>query len=300
MSALGERAAPGSEEADLLPRLERLASLARKLLAGEIGSSAASHARAGAGSLFTDHRAYAPGDDPRTIDWNAYARFEDHLFVRLFEPEDSAPITVVLDASASMQVEGGRKAQQAARLAAAFAAIGVLAQSGALVARVPSGDQASFRGKSTLLPMLRFVLRPPLSGSATLADAVRRGPASDRGGPLVLVTDAAPPGDLERALALRGRRPALVLQVVDPEESEPPHAGIARWIDPETGRQRTIRVSRGLRLRYLELLRARFRDVESAALRAGARFLRVSTASPFDAAIVEVLRRGLAPSAARR
>ena len=55
------------------------------------------YARGGAGGLrrsralgssveFSDYRTYAPGDDPRRVDWNAYARF-DRLFLKLFLEE---------------------------------------------------------------------------------------------------------------------------------------------------------------------------------------------------------------------
>ncbi len=50
---------------------------------------------------FSDFRPYNPGDDIRLIDWNAYAR-TDQYYVKLYEEEREARITIVLDHSASM------------------------------------------------------------------------------------------------------------------------------------------------------------------------------------------------------
>ena len=41
----------------------------------------------GEGIEFTDYRDYSPGDDPRSVDWNLYARL-DRPYVRLYEEEE--------------------------------------------------------------------------------------------------------------------------------------------------------------------------------------------------------------------
>jgi len=48
-------------------------------------------------------REYAPGDDLRFLDWNAFARLDD-LTVRTFRVERQIEITIMIDASASMAV----------------------------------------------------------------------------------------------------------------------------------------------------------------------------------------------------
>ncbi|HEY5894017.1 MAG TPA: DUF58 domain-containing protein [Chthoniobacterales bacterium] len=60
---------------------------------------------AGAGSSidFQDHRAYLPGDDPRHIDWQAYARSGQYT-MKLYREEVSPAVDLVLDVSASMFV----------------------------------------------------------------------------------------------------------------------------------------------------------------------------------------------------
>lgn len=57
----------------------------------------------GAGSSidFQDHRPYVPGDDPRHIDWQAYAR-SGHYTMKLYREEVRPLVDIVLDASPSM------------------------------------------------------------------------------------------------------------------------------------------------------------------------------------------------------
>lgn len=50
---------------------------------------------------FQDHRAYAPGDDPRYIHWAAYAR-TGQLTMKLYRAEVAPMVDIVLDASVSM------------------------------------------------------------------------------------------------------------------------------------------------------------------------------------------------------
>ncbi|MBC2594409.1 DUF58 domain-containing protein [Ruficoccus amylovorans] len=63
-------------------------------------------AGAGIGSSidFQDHRPYVPGDDPRYINWQAYAR-SGHYTMKLYREEVRPQVDLVLDLSASMFVE---------------------------------------------------------------------------------------------------------------------------------------------------------------------------------------------------
>ena len=58
---------------------------------------------AGVGSSldFQDHRSYVPGDDPRHINWQAYAR-TGHYSMKLYREEVRPLIDVVFDISDSM------------------------------------------------------------------------------------------------------------------------------------------------------------------------------------------------------
>lgn len=64
--------------------------------AGEFAGSGS-----GASMDFQDHRAYSPGDDPRHINWQAYARTGQYS-MKLFREEIRPVVDLILDASPSM------------------------------------------------------------------------------------------------------------------------------------------------------------------------------------------------------
>jgi uncharacterized protein (DUF58 family) len=51
---------------------------------------------------FAEYQAYTPGDDLRHVDWNVYARTE-RMYLKRYRGETNSPLTILLDASNSMQ-----------------------------------------------------------------------------------------------------------------------------------------------------------------------------------------------------
>lgn len=68
---------------------------------------------------FAEYRAYTPGDDLRHVDWNLFARTE-RCYLKRYRGETNSQLTVLLDASNSMQYSSGPPAKiDYARFAAA-------------------------------------------------------------------------------------------------------------------------------------------------------------------------------------
>src|SRR6056297_2113291 len=61
------------------------------------------YAGTGVGSSldFQDHRSYLPGDDPRHINWQAYARTGDYT-LKLYREEVRPIVEIIMDVSESM------------------------------------------------------------------------------------------------------------------------------------------------------------------------------------------------------
>src|ERR1700751_5665728 len=55
---------------------------------------------------FAEYRAYTPGDDLRHVDWNLFARTE-RCYLKRYRGETSSQVTVLFDASNSMQYTSG-------------------------------------------------------------------------------------------------------------------------------------------------------------------------------------------------
>src|SRR5688572_5847337 len=105
-----------------LVSLERLALLAKRL-GGVVPRRRRVARRAAAAGEVRDRRPYAPGDEPRAIDWSAYARL-GKLLTKLFEAEEPRDLLVLVDVSASMG-RPARKLDWALRGAAAAAYLGL-------------------------------------------------------------------------------------------------------------------------------------------------------------------------------
>lgn len=71
---------------------------------------------------FAEYRQYAPGDDPRHIDWKVYAR-SDKYYVKEFEEETNLSCHILLDLSRSMTYGSGKisRLQYASILASSLA-----------------------------------------------------------------------------------------------------------------------------------------------------------------------------------
>ncbi len=85
---------------DLLSRVETLEWRSRVLVEGFLQGLHRSRLR-GFSSEFAQYHPYIQGDDPRYVDWNAYARL-DRLYVRQFEAETNLRCQVFVDVSGSM------------------------------------------------------------------------------------------------------------------------------------------------------------------------------------------------------
>jgi uncharacterized protein (DUF58 family) len=93
---------PGTRFIDpkVLARVSSLELIAKTVVSGFIsGLHRAPYL--GLSSEFAEHRPYMPGDDVRRIDWRVYGR-TDRLFVREYQAETNANLTLVLDISKSM------------------------------------------------------------------------------------------------------------------------------------------------------------------------------------------------------
>jgi uncharacterized protein (DUF58 family) len=63
---------------------------------------------------FAEYRAYMPGDDLRHVDWNLYAR-TDRMYLKRYRGETNSYLTVLLDASNSMEFTSGSGAKTGVR-----------------------------------------------------------------------------------------------------------------------------------------------------------------------------------------
>ncbi len=276
---------------DFLSRLERLRIAARRAsLAGSEGDRAGR--RKGGVVEFSGHRDYAPGDDLRYIDWNAFGRF-DKLSVKEFMREDRMRVNILVDLSNSMAFGG--KASFALRAAAALACIAVWGRNQAALWSVSLGGSEG--------PALFDCGSPPAAVVDRLS-ALKTGGAADIGGALRAASKSSPRGAMtaiisdflleepfrdDLAAAASAGMDMAVLHVLSREESSTPRRGKVRLTDSETGERMSISVGPAMAARYDEAVREFVAGMRDFSLSRGMRY--VFTLS--DASVEDLLLRVL-------
>ena len=196
----------------------------------------------GQGLEFDEIRAYVPGDDVRSIDWNVTARI-GFPQVKRFAEERQLTVIFAVDVSGSQSFgAGGRrtKAELSAEIACLLALtsirnqdnVGLLLFSDRVVKWVPPR-----RGRTAVMRIVREVLAADdARGGTDIAAALERLEGSlHRKAVVFLVSDFQATG-YERRLAAFARRHDLVCcPVRDPAEADLPAAGLVELEDPETG-----------------------------------------------------------------
>lgn len=276
-------------------KLEALGVVSRKLLAGRMHGERRSPRR-GESLEFADHRPYSPGDDLRRLDWNAYGRLE-RLFLKLFLAEEDLSLYLLLDGSKSMDFGRPHKFEQARRLVAALAYVGLVNMDRVSLS-VWSGGKERFltdlRGKSQTRRLFRFMEACWPGGRMVLEEAVRRFLLRrKRPGVLVLVSDFLAPEGYEEPLRLcvARRMETFALHVLSPEEVEPQPTGDVKLLDSETGDAVDITVSPRLYDAYAKTLRGYCAGLREFCTRRGISYLFTSTEVPVERLVLHYLRR---------
>lgn len=277
-------------------KLEMLALVSRRIFAGRLRAERRAKKR-GSGVEFADYRDYAPGDDFRTIDWNIYQRFS-RLLVRLYEEEEDLGIYFLIDASSSMGFGTGQKLDQARRLCAALAYVGlanldrvtIVALSDRMLTRMPST-----RGKARIFKVFEFLNGIRTEGRTDLAEALRTFVAQHkRRGLAVLVSDLYDPAGFEGGInVLRYNKfEPYVLHLIDPSDGRPDLRGDVRLYDCETGEEREVTVTAAL-LRRMEQALAEYRTrIERFCTARQVPYFAAEVGRPFEELVLELFRKG--------
>ncbi len=246
---------------------------------------------------FTEYRAYAPGDDPRYLDWKLLAR-SDRYYIKKFEDETNLRCHLLIDNSRSMTFgsRGYSKAEYANTFAATLAhfldqqgdAVGLLTFDEAV------GEYLPARHRPGHLRQLMLALEKPAGGKSTdlIAPLRRMADLMLRRGMIVMVSDLlAPVETLETSLAVltASGHEVLVFQLVDPAELTFGFDAPSRFIDLETSRDLFIDPSRA-RSDYQRRFEAHSAAVRAIAERLGITLQRLVSDQPLELVLFDFLR----------
>jgi len=278
--------------------------------------------RKGGAVEFADYREYAPGDEPRRVDWKAYARL-GRLYVKEYLDEKQDAVLFIIDTSASMDWGSGNehKGRFALRLAAGLGTC-VLAGSDRLAAvagagpaaggfsspggttgdsgpepaaadhRQPERTLAPSSGRQSLPRLWHWLGETTFGGGTALQECLRKGLQQQPGATsLYVFSDLLDPDGVEEMLRLAAGHGVAVtlLHILAPGEVEPPGEGEWTMVDAETGERVEVSLTPAALADYNDRLNHYLASLESACRRWNARRVQLNTAD----ALEDVLLREL-------
>ncbi|NLF56838.1 MAG: DUF58 domain-containing protein, partial [Candidatus Hydrogenedens sp.] len=197
----------------------------------------------GQGMEFKEVRAYVPGDDVRSIDWNVTARTgEPHVKIMAEERELTVMLMVDMSGSGRFGSVNRFKNELAAELCAvlAFSAIknndkvGLLVFTDRVELYVPPQ-----KGRKHVLRVIREVLCHEPAGTDTdIAGALHYlGNVVRRRAVVFLVSDFMDENYLDALRVTNKRHDVIAVTVTDPREETLPPVGLVSMRDAESGRE---------------------------------------------------------------
>lgn len=246
---------------------------------------------------FSEYREYAPGDDPRFLDWKLYGRSDRH-YVKKFEDETNLRCFLLLDQSRSMDYgsKGVLKSDYARTLAATVArflylqgdAVGLLVFDQQIREAVPA------RHRPGHLRRLTVAMESECGGESTdLASPLRRLlDILKRRSLALFVSDFMSPLEgIETPLgSLRAAgHEAVVFQIVDPMEEDLAFGETVRLRDLETGKEMDLDAD-AIRGRYRKKMEEHRARLAAICAKHGAVLHVVRTDRPLEWALLDFLR----------
>ncbi|MEI8234507.1 MAG: DUF58 domain-containing protein [Verrucomicrobiota bacterium] len=234
---------------------------------------------------FQDHRPYLPGDDPRAIDWQAYAR-SGHYTMKLYREEVSPGVDLALDVSGSMAVDPPKAARTLELFA--FAVASALQARGALRCYFLAGESVTPLPAEAALSAQRVAeaCRAAAPGAASEADVPALHRVPWRTGSLrVWISDLLFPGAPSLHALAAGKGRGVVFAPWSAAEAGPGWDGNVELVDCETGARRHQRVTPGLLAAYGGAYTRHFGLWREHARRLGVAFARIPAEPEFLAAL---------------
>ncbi len=246
---------------------------------------------------FAEYRAYSPGDDLRYVDWNLFARTE-RCYLKRYRGETSSQLTVLLDASNSMQYTSGQltKMDYARFIAASLFYLAIRNQRDAAGLIVFDDDVREYVRPSTrqgqLMRLLAGLERAEPHARTDYGRPLRHFQALlHRRGIVIVISDFyEEPETIVRTIQpLRFHGNDVVLfHILDPQEVRPDLKGPSILVDLETNQRMEV-TSEYARSTYRAKIQAHIEQLGSRTRATGMDYHLLVTNQPLDAALREYL-----------
>jgi len=280
---------------DFLRKLERLSIVSKKVFTGKIRGERKSKKK-GLSVEFADYRDYAQGDDLRFVDWNIFGRLEQ-LFVKLFMEEEDLFFYLVIDASKSMDFGEPLKMDFAKKAAAALGYVGLSNLDRVSVSAFSSKIALNLpwvRGRNLAWRLFSFINDIEPQGETSLGTSLKEFALTNtHKGVAVVISDFLDRGGYEEGLKylLQRKFDVFVIHVLSSQELNPRILGHLKLLDSETNEFVEISASRAVFKTYKKTLDSFTGALRTFCLSKGIGYILASSAMPFDALVLQYLRR---------
>ena len=246
---------------------------------------------------FSEHRLYAPGDDPKDIDWQAYAKTERY-YVKKFEAETNITGYSVMDLSQSMDYtyrQNLTKFDYCICLAAALSylmlmqqdPVGLITFDQKIRANLPPKSRRSQFGA-----ILSQLTKLKVAGQTELKAPLLQLASMLKHKSLImlmsdLLADIDPTLEAIRILKHAGHD-VIVFHVLDEAEVEFPFTGLVQLEDPETKQSISVNAD-DICQEYKENVKKFRDDLKKGLSESKIDYVPLDTSMPYDKAITEYL-----------
>lgn len=253
---------------------------------------------------FADYRNYTPGDDPRRVDWNIYARLE-RPYIKLFEDEEDLTTHILLDDSPSMfwmsddEAELHRVSQKwlsAAQLAAALGYVALTAGDKVVIEASSFqrfGPKRGVASAGALISFVEHISAKRTTHHHSINRWMKRYALDAKPGLCIVISDLLDEeGYVDGFNALGGSRLDVnLLHTLSPDEIDPPFHGDLRLKDVETAGLQDMSMDDQVMNQYRQRLVAWTEEAASNVRRRGGRYHLTDTALPIEEVVLKDLRR---------
>jgi uncharacterized protein (DUF58 family) len=284
-------------EPAVVERLNQLSLSARRVVEGNTAGLHRSHLK-GASIEFRQHRAYAPGDDPRRLDWRVLGR-TNRPYIKEYDEETNLRCILMLDRSGSMAYGGqaASKFDYASRLVASLAYL-MLARTESVGLAVYGAGVEQWvppHAVSTQLSHVIDVLERVAPKGSSHPDRAMRDVADRLGrrALVIVVSDFLTPVAAIRPGLARlhhDRHELILLQVLDADEELFPFRSVSRFRGLEGEGPRLCETGL-VRKQYLKNLAAHREELQRACRTLGGEFAVFRTDRAMIDSLTGFLRR---------
>lgn len=246
---------------------------------------------------FSEHRRYSHGDDPKDIDWLAYAK-TDRYYIKKFEAETNITGYLVLDTSQSMAYTYRQqltKLEYCICLAAALTYLMLMQQDPIGLVTFDRKIRASLfprSRRSQFAAILSQLTKLKPGGETELQGPMRQLLAMLRHRSLImlmsdLLSDVDPTLDAIRMLKHAGHD-VIVFHVLDEAEVSFPFSGLVQLNDPESRQSVNVNAD-DIGNEYRENIRNYRESLKRGCSQARIDYVALDTSMPYDKALTEYL-----------